>query len=79
MKKTLLYLPFILICGCSKIEIDPKVEAEWKINYFDGTQEIYTKEIAKENDLILDVNYCLTFKYDVTPIRCNVRNYQRIK
>jgi len=79
MKKGILYISFLFLASCSKLEIDPKVEAEWQINYFDGTQEIYSKKIDKTNDLILDVNYCLTFKYDLSPIRCNVRSYQRIK
>lgn len=79
MKKSLLYLSLLFLFGCSKIEIEPKVAAEWEINYFDGTQEIYAREIDKTNDLILDVNYCIKFKYDLSPIRCNVRFYQRIK
>jgi hypothetical protein len=61
-------------------DVLPKVEAEWKITYFDGSTEVYKKEIDPSNDLIMDVNNCLSFKYDTyETVRCNVKSYQRIK
>lgn len=67
--------------SCKKLEdINPKVDAKWEITYFDGNTETYEKKIDPSDDLIMDVNNCIYFKYDsYHSVRCHVKNYQRIK
>jgi hypothetical protein len=80
MRKYIIYLSVLVTFSCQKLEdINPKVYAEWTITYLDGTTEVYSKDIDPTNDLTMDVNSCLIFKYDLKTIRCNVKSYQRTK
>jgi hypothetical protein len=78
MKVILFILLILTLGGCQKEWVNPDV-AEWTITYQDGTREVYQAKIDPTNDLIMDVNNCLTFKYDLSPIRCNVKSYIRSK
>lgn len=79
MKKIIFILIAFFCFSCEMENINPKVYAEWTITYKDGSIEVYGDNIDPTNDLIMDVNSCLTFKYDLSPIRCNVRSYIRSK